>query len=110
MNTVIFLTQQILFVIASPDVYKSGSDTFIIFGEAKIEDLSAQAAQSAAQDAFKPNRSAGAKAPVAAAAADDEEVDETGVSPKDIELVMQQSHGVTRAMAVKVGFIFVWLQ
>ncbi len=92
---------QILFVIASPDVYKSGGDTFIVFGEAKIEDLSAQAAQSAAQDAFKPDRyAAGAKA-AAAASADEGDVDETGVSPKDIELVMQQSQ-VSRAGAVAV--------
>lgn len=35
---------QILFVINTPDVFKSpASDTYIIFGEAKIEDLSAQA-------------------------------------------------------------------
>lgn len=35
---------QILFVINTPDVFKSpASDTYIIFGEAKIEDLSAAA-------------------------------------------------------------------
>jgi nascent polypeptide-associated complex subunit alpha len=35
---------QILFVIQKPDVFKApGTDTYIIFGEAKIEDLSAQA-------------------------------------------------------------------
>lgn len=34
---------QILFVIQAPDVFKSpNSDTYVIFGEAKIEDLSAQ--------------------------------------------------------------------
>jgi hypothetical protein len=34
---------QILFVIQAPDVFKSpASDTYVIFGEAKIEDLSAQ--------------------------------------------------------------------
>lgn len=33
-----------MFVINTPDVFKSpASDTYIIFGEAKIEDLSAQA-------------------------------------------------------------------
>lgn len=41
---------QILFVINKPDVYKSpSSDTYVIFGEAKIEDLSAQAAGAAAE-------------------------------------------------------------
>lgn len=44
---------QILFVINNPDVFKSpASDTYIIFGEAKIEDLSA-AAQSQAAQAFQ---------------------------------------------------------
>ena len=42
--------KNILFVISKPDVFKSdASDTYIIFGEARIEDLSAQAQQSAAQ-------------------------------------------------------------
>jgi nascent polypeptide-associated complex subunit alpha len=46
-------SKNILFVISKPDVFKSpASDTHIIFGEAKIEDLSAQA-QSAAADQFK---------------------------------------------------------
>lgn len=36
-------SKNILFVISKPDVFKSPvSDTYIIFGEAKIEDLSAQ--------------------------------------------------------------------
>merc|ERR1712100_874621 len=39
-----------LFVISKPDVHKSPtSDTYIVFGEAKIEALSAQAQASAAQ-------------------------------------------------------------
>merc|ERR1711972_439399 len=43
-------SKNILFVIASPDVHKApSSDTYIVFGEAKIEDLSAQAQASAAQ-------------------------------------------------------------
>ena len=37
-------SKNILFVITKPDVYKSpASDTYIVFGEAKIEDLSQQA-------------------------------------------------------------------
>ena len=44
--------QNILFVIQKPDVYKKpASDTYIIFDEAKIEDLSQQA-QMAAADKF----------------------------------------------------------
>merc|ERR1712019_90099 len=43
-------SKSILFVISKPDVHKSPtSDTYIVFGEAKIEDLSAQAQASAAQ-------------------------------------------------------------
>ena len=46
----LLLLLQILFVIQKPDVFKSpASDTYIIFGEAKIEDLSAQASQAAAE-------------------------------------------------------------
>ncbi|KAF5853921.1 hypothetical protein GGP41_006723 [Bipolaris sorokiniana] len=42
--------KNILFVINQPDVYKSpSSNTWIIFGEAKIEDLNSQAQASAAQ-------------------------------------------------------------
>merc|ERR1712187_582847 len=43
-------SKNILFVISKPDVHKSpNSDTYIVFGEAKIEDSSAQAQASAAQ-------------------------------------------------------------
>merc|ERR1711957_553036 len=43
-------SKNILFVIASPDVHKAAnSDTYIVFGEAKIEDLGAQAQAAAAQ-------------------------------------------------------------
>merc|ERR1719157_63781 len=42
-------SKNILFVISKPDVHKSPtSDTYIVFGEAKIEDLSAQAQANAA--------------------------------------------------------------
>merc|ERR1719163_46226 len=96
-------SKNILFVISKPDVFKSpNSDTYIIFGEAKIEDLSAQA-QSAAAEQFKaPDMSAAAAAPVTAGddADDDEEVDDSGVEQKDIDLVMSQAN-VSRAKAVK---------
>ena len=42
-------SKNILFVINKPDVYKNpASDTYIVFGEAKIEDLSQQAQMEAA--------------------------------------------------------------
>merc|ERR1711879_640230 len=74
-------SKNILFVISKPDVFKSpASDTHIIFGEAKIEDLSAQA-QTAAAEQFKvPDlASVEAKKEDSPAAEDDEdgEVDET---------------------------------
>jgi hypothetical protein len=47
-------SKNILFVISKPDVFKSpNSDTHVIFGEAKIEDLSAQGQQAAAAEQFK---------------------------------------------------------
>ena len=96
---------QILFVIQKPDVFKSpSSDTYIIFGEAKIEDLSAQAQTAAAEqfkapDVPKPELT---KAPQQAIeeVENDEEVDESGVEPKDVDLVMSQA-GVSRAKAIK---------
>ena len=101
-------SKNILFVINNPDVYKNPhSDTFIIFGEAKIEDLSQQA-QMAAAEKFKgpdPTTGAtdasGANATVAPIAEEDEEeVDETGVDEKDIELVISQA-SVPRARAIR---------
>eukprot|EP00997_Jenningsia_sp_PLL12_P011414 NODE_9016_length_386_cov_7.887240_g8123_i0.p4 GENE.NODE_9016_length_386_cov_7.887240_g8123_i0~~NODE_9016_length_386_cov_7.887240_g8123_i0.p4 ORF type:complete len:97 (-),score=53.05 NODE_9016_length_386_cov_7.887240_g8123_i0:69-359(-) len=76
-----------------PDVYKSPStDTYIIFGEAKIEDMASERGKEAAQ-AFKPSA-------VAAAEDDDEEVDAGDLDDKDIELVMNQAN-VSRSRAVK---------
>lgn len=93
---------QILFVISKPDVFKSPtSDTYVIFGEAKIEDLSSQLQTQAAEQFKAPDLSHVISKPEPSAAAhDDEEVDETGVELKDIELVMTQA-GVSRSKAVK---------
>jgi len=96
------LVHQILFVISKPDVFKSPtSDTYIIFGEAKIEDLSSQLQTQAAEQFKAPNlTNAGAKPESSGIAPEDEDVDETGVDPKDIELVVTQA-GVPRSRAVK---------
>eukprot|EP00614_Pseudopedinella_elastica_P011586 CAMPEP_0172585096 /NCGR_PEP_ID=MMETSP1068-20121228/4559_1 /TAXON_ID=35684 /ORGANISM="Pseudopedinella elastica, Strain CCMP716" /LENGTH=189 /DNA_ID=CAMNT_0013379443 /DNA_START=87 /DNA_END=656 /DNA_ORIENTATION=- len=104
MRVTVKKSKNILFVISRPDVFKSpSSDTYIIFGEAKIEDLSAQA-QSAAAEQFRtpdmsslPGTSAASSAAKGGAA--DEDVDETGVDAKDIELVISQA-SCTRAQAV----------
>lgn len=96
-----------LFVISKPEVYKSPqSDTYIIFGEAKIEDLSAAAQNRAAEQFKMPNMGAmGMPAtvgqPIITEEEEDEEgLDETGVEEKDIELVMTQAD-VSRSKAVK---------
>ena len=82
------------------------SDTYIIFGEAKIEDLSAQA-QTAAAEQFKaqevadtPGLTPKADQPAIEEVDDSGEIDESGVEPKDVDLVMSQA-GVSRAKAVK---------
>ncbi|TYI99260.1 hypothetical protein E1A91_A13G004100v1 [Gossypium mustelinum] len=97
-------SKNILFIISKPDVFKSPtSDTYVIFGEAKIEDLSSQLQTQAAEQFKAPDLSHVISKPEpepSTSAQDDEEVDETGVEPKDIELVMTQA-GVSRSKAVK---------
>jgi len=105
-------SKNILFVINKPDVYKSpASDTYIVFGEAKIEDLSQQAQMAAAEKFKAPSGSeslgeagapggASVPAPIQEEEEDDEDVDESGVEDKDIELVMSQA-SVSRSKAVR---------
>ncbi|KAL8773543.1 MAG: hypothetical protein Q9209_001648 [Squamulea sp. 1 TL-2023] len=110
--------KNILFVINQPDVYKSpSSNTWIIFGEAKIEDLSSQIPGDAAHKL--PQSDQGGADPHAGHSHakngkaiegtdtnkeededDGEEVDDTGIEAKDIELVMAQAT-VSRKKAVK---------
>ncbi|OJJ55831.1 hypothetical protein ASPSYDRAFT_48078 [Aspergillus sydowii CBS 593.65] len=112
--------KNILFVVNQPDVYRSpSSNTWIsIFGEAKIEDLNSQAQASAAQQLAAAEAAGGehaghdhdhdkgkGKAPETEAKKeeeedDGEEVDEAGLEPKDIDLVMAQAN-VSRKKAVK---------
>jgi len=100
--------KNILFVIAKPDVYKSpSSDTYIVFGEAKIEDMTSQAQAQAAgqfQSAQVPaeEEDDDDDIPDLAEAVDDddEEVDETGLDPDEIQTVMSQANA-SRAKAVK---------
>jgi len=103
-------SKNILFVINKPDVYKNpSSDTYIVFGEAKIEDLSQQAQMEAAKSfqnaqAAAPSEMGGSgttgHAAIPEEEEDDGEIDETGVEGKDIELVMSQAN-VSRSKAVK---------
>ncbi|MCJ1355812.1 MAG: GAL4 enhancer protein [Icmadophila ericetorum] len=119
--------KNVLFVINNPDVYKSpSSNTWIIFGEAKIEDLNSQShAQAASQlseaqgsnhaghDHSKPGHSHdhsgkgkaietndGKKADEDDDDDDGEEVNDEGIEAKDIELVMAQA-SVSKKKAVK---------
>jgi len=102
-------SKNILFVISRPDVYKSpASDTYIIFGEAKIEDLSSNPAINAAKQ-FENQADLSDKIPELVESGTHKEtkvveepegsVDETGVEQKDIELVMSQAN-VSRGIAV----------
>ena len=87
--------KNILFVINTPEVFKSpNSDCYIVFGEAKIEDLS----QSAALP--QPVQDAPVESGKKEVEEDEGEVDETGVEAKDIELVMEQT-SCSRGKAVK---------
>jgi len=95
--------KNILFVISKPEVYKSpASDTYIIFGEAKIEDL-ANSGQTEAAQAFQqqePVPTATGGGATVEEAGDDEDVDETGLNKEEIATIIQQAN-TTRAKAVK---------
>ncbi|CAD6264852.1 unnamed protein product [Miscanthus lutarioriparius] len=97
-------SKNMLFVISKPDVFKSpNSDTYVIFGEAKIEDLSSQLQTQAAEQFKAPDLSQMISKPETSGLGqedNEEEVDETGVEAKDIELVMTQA-SVSRSKAVK---------
>ena len=100
----------VLFVIQNPDVYKSpNSDTYIVFGEAKIEDLNQSAALDAAKQ-FEQVAGEGAskeaesdngdsEAKIEEVVEDNEDVDTNGIDAKDIELVTNQT-GASTAEAV----------
>ncbi|KAI1100978.1 nascent polypeptide-associated complex, alpha subunit [Jackrogersella minutella] len=109
--------KNILFVINNPEVYKSpNSNTYIVFGEAKIEDLNSAAQQAAAQSLAAPggdhdhaghDHSHGEPSKAVEDTDDkkdddddDEEVDADGLEDKDIELVMTQAN-VKRNKAIK---------
>lgn len=113
----------LIYAIDSPDVYRSAAGTYVVFGEAKVDDMNQRIAEAQAQQAQQALQKAAAdasntedKSPEAitadlekaslddkpAAEEDDEEgeVDESGLDPKDIEIVVEQTQ-VSRAKAVK---------
>ncbi|XP_051791894.1 uncharacterized protein nacad isoform X2 [Erpetoichthys calabaricus] len=100
-------SKNILFVITKPDVFKSpASDIYIVFGEAKIEDLSQQVHKAAAEKFKVPIEHSPLitettpTLTIKEESEDEEELDETGLEVRDIELVMAQAN-VSRAKAVR---------
>jgi len=106
--------KNILFVINNPEVYKSpNSNTYIVFGEAKIEDLNASAQAAAAQQLASQapehdhaghdhagHKHDHAKEEEEEEEDDGEEEDAEGIEDKDVELVMTQAN-VSRKKAIK---------
>merc|ERR1712196_164196 len=103
-------SKNILFVIKEPDVFKTSSDnpkapaTYVVFGKAEIEDLSAQATSAAVEQFKAPGAGldVGADEPKAVVddADDDGDEDAGDLDENDIELVVKQA-GVSKAKAVK---------
>merc|ERR1712157_211218 len=104
-------TKSVLFVVNKPDVFKNeAGDTYVVFGEAKIEDLSQQAQMAAAKkfaDAQELQQKAKQQTMPEAIVEEDEgeeipddQVDTTGIDEKDVELVIQQAN-CSKAKAVK---------
>merc|ERR1711908_263643 len=104
-------SKNILFVIKEPDVFKTSSDnpkapaTYIVFGKAEIEDLSAQATSAAVEQFKAPGAGldmGGDDAPKIEAGGDDDDGDEDAgdIEEQDIKLVVNQA-GVSRAKAIK---------
>jgi len=116
--------KNILFVISKPDVFKNpGTDTYIIFGEAKIEDISSSALTKKAQQVLEaetpsatgaaPHSHVGHTHPheekkekdtpsssVRVSEVKEEKADEEGLEAKDIDLVVAQAN-VSRERAVR---------
>merc|ERR1711988_30665 len=104
-------SKNILFVIKEPDVFKTSSDnpkapaTYIVFGKAEIEDLSAQATSAAVEQFKAPGAGLDAAtddAPKAELADGDDDGDEDpgDLDENDIELVVKQA-GVSKSKAIK---------
>lgn len=112
----------LIYAIDQPDVFRSAAGTYVVFGEAKVDDMNkriaeAQAQQEQQEALSKAAADAGAadKSPEsitndlqnasladsgAAEEEDDGEVDETGLDPKNIDLIVDQTQ-VSRSKAAK---------
>jgi len=99
----------ILFVISKPDVFRSPTgETYVVFGEAKVEDLTQAPVIKSLNEIQRIKEGASAAPTTSTLQEEDEdegEEDETaldmeGVEEKDVELVMQQAN-VSKGKAVK---------
>ena len=115
-RVVIKKTKTMLFAINNPEVFQTaGSDTYVVFGEAKVEDLGQNQQMQAAQQLQKAQQEAAARQAAAAVVQtakptlieeeaeddeDDDAVDVEGLEEKDIDLVVQQAN-CSKSKAVK---------
>jgi nascent polypeptide-associated complex subunit alpha len=114
-RVVIKKSKTMLFAINKPEVFQNAnSDTYVVFGEAKVEDLAANQQFQAAKNIEKAQAEAAARQAAAAATStakpelieddvddvDDADVDTEGLEDKDIDLVIQQAN-CSKAKAVK---------
>ncbi|KAJ8142921.1 hypothetical protein OXX80_003893 [Metschnikowia pulcherrima] len=109
----------LIYAIDQPDVYKSPAGTYVVFGEAKVDDMNqrlaeAQAAQSAASAAQTESEAPADKSPESITAdlekaslntnkveevEEEGDVDESGLDANDISIIVEQTQ-VSRAKAV----------
>lgn len=112
----------LIYAIDQPDVYRSAAGTYVVFGEAKVDDMNKRIAEAQAQAAQQEaltkaaSSSAEDKSPEAITAdleaaslldkkEEEEEdvnevVDESGLDAADIDIIIEQTQ-VSRAKAVK---------
>ncbi len=100
--------RQVYFTVNSPDVFKSATNdnSYVFFGEVKTDDVNTAALQQQAMQFAASQGAADDDAPpplvdvTEGASGAEEAVDETGINPKHVELVLEQAPNVTRAQAV----------
>jgi len=93
--------KSLLFVVPNPEVFRRG-DTWVVLGEARVEDPGQRAREMAAQNmAQKEVQKEKIEKPAAIpeVVEEEEEISAEGVEEKDVELVMQQS-GCSKAKAI----------
>merc|ERR1711937_830754 len=93
--------KSLLFVVPNPEVFRRG-DTWVVLGEARVEDPGQRAREMAAQNmAQKEVQKEKIEKPAAIpeVVEEEEEISAEGVEEKDVELVMRQS-GCSKAKAI----------